>query len=209
MNRFLKISLFTSVVLSLGACTGPRECVGFQEEIPAAIQPVIHLTDDSPVLYQAGFEVLKYKFSGLIAFRRISRDEEIRIALLSEVGLKLMEFSYADQEMKNTYCSPVITKKSIPKFIGSFLEMLIQDPQCKSVCICAEDEECNYFCKTGSEKVLIKTGDSGRTNMQLHKSRNKNVWSIYITSAIIPDEIGVRMKFRTTILLKKITNAFK
>lgn len=209
MNLSLKTFFFLSLVLSFIACRGPKECVGFQEYDTAVIHPVIHLNNESPVLYQAGFEVLKYKFSGLIAFRNINSDKEIRVVLLSEVGLKLMEFNYADQEITNTYCSPVITKKSIPKFIGSFLEMLIQEPQCKSICFFEEGKKSNYFCKARSEMLLIETGDRGRTSMQMRKSRKKSVHSMYIDSNSLPDEITVQMKYRTTILLKKVANAFK
>ncbi len=209
MNLYLKIFSVLSFLVLAGSCSGPNKCVGFHEDFAAVVQPVIQLPGNSPVLYQASFEVLKYKFSGLIAFRKISKEEEIRVAMLSEVGLKLMEFSYSNQQITTTYCSPVITKKSVPKFIGSFLDMLIHEPQCKSICFYAEGGKSNYFCKAKSEKLFIETGEKGLTSMQLYKSRKKSVKSSYIKSTNVPDEITVQMKYRTTIHLIKIDNAFK
>lgn len=209
MIHYPKIFFFLSFLLLLGSCSLPKECVPTQKEHTSVIKPVIHLTDNTPVLYQANFEVLKYHFSGLIAFRKIGENDEIRIAFLSEVGLKLMEFSYLKNQIENTYCSPAITKKSIPKFIGSFLELLIHTPECKSTCFYADGEKSNYFCKAKSEKVFVEVDDGERTKMELQKFGNKGVISSYTGLTELPGDITVQMKYRTTIVLKKVANAFK
>lgn len=209
MIRFLKIFLLLSSVFFLPSCSGPKECIPIKDESSFSVKPVVHLIDNTPVLYRANFEVLKYEFSGLIAFRKLNDDDEIRIAMLSEVGLKLMEFSYANHQIQNTYCSPAITKKSIPRFVGSFLQLLVKQPDCKSTCFFTEGNKSNYFCRTRSERVLIETSASSRTIMEFKNSGRKGVKSTYISSVEIPDEITVKMKYRTTIILKKVKNAFK
>ena len=145
MIRFQKIFLFLSCVFFLASCSGPKKCISIQDDNSFTVQPVIHLIDNTPVLYRVNFEVLKYEFSGLIAFRRLNDDDEIRIAMLSDVGLKLMEFSYANHQIQNTYCSPAITKQSIPRFIGSLLKVLVKQPDCKSTCFYREGNKSNYF----------------------------------------------------------------
>jgi hypothetical protein len=209
MSHYPNIFLFLSFFIVLESCIGPKECRTYEEASDSFIQPVIHLTDNSPVLYQAKFEVLKYHFSGLIAYRKVVESKEIRIALLSEMGLKLMEFSYANNQISNTYCSPAITKKSIPKFIGSFLELLIHSPECRSACFYSDGKKSHYFCRAKSEKVFVETDNDGRTEMELRKPGNKGVKSSYFDSPELPDQISVQMKYRTTIILKKVANAFK
>lgn len=209
MIRYPKIFFFHSLLFVLISCGGPQDCITIQVNTSTDIQPVIHLTDNSPVLYRANFEVLKYHFSGLIAFRKVSEYNEIRIALLSEVGLKLMEFSYSQFQIKNTYCSPAIQKKSIPKFIGGLLEMLIHTPECMSTCLYTRGNKSNYFCRAKSGNIFIETNSDGRLTMELHTSKKKGVKSLYTGSTELPDEITVKMKYRTTIILKKVTNAFK
>jgi hypothetical protein len=206
---YLKIFFFLSFLILTGSCRTPKGCASIQEDYTSLVHPVIHLTDSTPVLYQASFEILKYQFSGLIAFRQQGESNEIRVALLSEVGLKLMEFSYTNHQIINTYCTPAITKKSIPKFIGSFLESLIHTPKCKSVCIYRDGSKSSYFCRAKSEKIFIKTNEDGRTEMELRKTGKKGVKSSYLNSPELPDQISVQMKYRTTIILKKVANAFK
>lgn len=209
MKHFRKIFFALSFFILLGSCRAPKECSRYAGDFNALIQPVIYLTNDSPVLYQASFEVLRYNFSGLIAFRKSVQRDEIRVALISEVGLKFMEFSYYDRQIRNTFCSPAISKKSVPKFIGSFLELLIHQPDCKSVCLYAEGEKSNYFCNAGSKKVFIETVAGDRTAMVLHGAGRKGAKASYIASPEIPDDIAVQMKYRTTITLRKVSNAFK
>lgn len=193
----------------MASCSAPKDCNIIQDDNSTVIQPVIHLIDYSPVLYQANFEVLKYHFSGLIAFRKVNDSDEIRIVLLSEVGLKLMEFSYTNRQIRNTYCSPAITKKTIPKFVGSFLETLVHTPECKSTCFFKEGNKSNYFCRAKSENVFVETYNEKRSIMKLRLSRKKGVSSSYIRSSELPEEIAVKMKYRTNINLKRVSDAFK
>ena len=209
MIHYPKIFSFLSILFVLLSCSKPKECSTMPYDTSSVIQPVIHLVDNTPVLYHASFEVLKYHFSGLIAFRKIGENGEIRIALLSEVGLKLMEFKYINHQISNTYCASAITKKSIPRFIGSFLEMLIFKPECKRTCLYREGDKSNYFCRTGSKKVYINTNNKGRLTMECYTSKKKGVISLYTESSELPDEITVAMKYKTSIVLKKVSNAFK
>jgi hypothetical protein len=209
MKHFLITSFILSVLLILGSCIVPKECLKIQDENLPVIHPVIHLDDNSPVLYQADFEVFNYHFSGLIAFRKIDDSDEIRIAFLSEMGLKLLEFSFSGKQLKNTYCSPVVQKKSILKFMGRFTEILIHEPECKSTCFYTEGDKSNYFCRARHEKVFIETSKNVRTEMHLKQTGKKGTSAVYAASGELPDEITVKMKYSTTINLKRVINAFK
>jgi hypothetical protein len=87
--------------------------------------------------------------------------------------------------------------------------MLIHLPECKSTCYYTEGNKSNYFCRAKSEKIIVKTDDGGRIEMELQKSGKKGVKSTYQDSTELPEEITVQMKYRITIILKKVANAFK
>ena len=209
MNQFLKILSIFELFLVMVSCTVPKECTSIHEEYIPEVQPVLHLTNNSPVLYQADFEVFKYHFSGLIAFRNDMDNHEIRIVFLTEVGLKLMEFSFTGNKMVNTFCSPVITKKSIPKFTGDFLSQLIEKPECRSICFYREGEKNKYFSRKGSKKIFLTAENGNRNEMEIRVRGEKGVKSYYPESDEIPDIIVVKMRYSTTIMLKRVSNAFK
>ena len=130
MNLFRKISLFLSIVICLTGCKTPYKCTVNSDNEDFKFAPVIHLVSNEAVLYSSEIEVLKYQFSGLIAFRLMPDTDELRIVFLSETGLKLMEFNYKNDRIINTYCAPFADRKQVKKFIGKFLYLLISNPLC-------------------------------------------------------------------------------
>lgn len=209
MDLFRIIFLLINLLTVLGSCAGPRECSRAGEENSIEIHPIIFLRQDSPVLYKANFEIYKYSFSGLIAFRKVSGGDEVRIAFLSEVGLKLMEFSYQNNTIRNTFCSPAIKRKSVPRFMSSMLELILHNPDCKSVCFYTEADKSNYFCKASGEKVIVVSDSHYRKQMDIKTGWKKQVNSVYNESDELPDQITIRMKYKSTIVFKHVVNAFR
>ncbi|MBN1599204.1 MAG: hypothetical protein JW894_12995 [Bacteroidales bacterium] len=207
MKYCLKIFSVLSFLLT-AACNTPKSCIPVVEVPGKICQPVIALNSDIPVLYQAGFDIYKYSFSGLIAFRNMPDEEETRIVFLSEVGIKIMEFSCKRNEIINTYCIEPLQKKAALKFTRQLLSLLINTPECKSVCQPAASDKNDYFCKLKRGYQIVEIKNGYRSYVLLHEGRNKIASGEYEQNST-PIAITVNMKLKTRIQLKKVENAFK
>jgi len=187
----------------------PKNFIRVSYPLELQLAPIISLDSTTPVLYSAEFEVLKYKFSGLIAFRRMPENKETRIVFLTEVGIRVMEFTFQNEEITNTYCIEAIQRKSIKKFIESFLQMLLSKPDPHSVYLSKTDTKSDYFCRLKKGNATYEFIANKRTHVLLHKGRKKISEGKYLISSTLPDEILVTMKYNTQIQLKKVDNAFK
>jgi hypothetical protein len=204
-----KLKYLILSLLVFSACNAPKNCIRISNHGDIKLTPVISLDSNSPVLYSAEFEALKYKFSGLIAFRKMPENQETRIVFLTEIGIRVMEFTFRNGEIINTYCIEAIQRKSIVRFIGSFLQMLLDDPGYQSVCLSKTDTKSDYFCKLKKGYATYEFIGDKKTHLSLHKGRKKNSEGNYISSSSLPDEILVNMKYKTQIQLKRVNNAFK
>jgi hypothetical protein len=208
----MNLSILKYLILSIfffSACYVPKNSVRLSNQVEVPLVAIIDLDSNTPVLYSAEFEVMKYKFSGLIAFRYMPENKETRIVFLSEVGIKIMEFAYRDGKIYNTFCIEAVQRKSIVKFLGSFLEMLLSNPECHSVYLNKTDAKSDYFCKLKKGSATYKFTGTNRTNVLLYKGRKKKSEGKYVMSSSLPDEILVGMKHKTQIQLKRVNNAFK
>lgn len=208
MSLFRKIFLFLSICFCLAACKTPSKCLVSSEVENFNFKPVIDLASNKPVLYSSEFKVLKYRFSGLIAFRHMIKEDEIRIIFLSETGLKLMEFNYKNGEINNSYCISLADRKQVKKFVKKFLLLLIEKTDCKNICIEKTNEKSVYFCKTQGIKLNTGTIENQRIHSCI-STRKSTVYGTYSLSAELPDEIEVTMSHKTRIKLKRVDNAFK
>lgn len=209
MSQFRKTYLLLSLLILLTACVNPYKCgIGSQTD-KFYYPPIVHLADNAPVLYSSEFDIMKYRFTGLIAFRQMPEEEEIRIAFLSETGLRIMEFNYKEHEMNNTYCIPPVDKKRVKKFIGNFLLMLIENPECQTSCIEKTDEKSTYFCKIKNIKLQTETIDNQKTHACIN-IKNNRACGTYTDSEFLPEKITVTMsQRRIRINLTRVDNAFE
>jgi hypothetical protein len=207
--NLLKIRYLILSILIYSSCGVPKESIRVSNPLEVQLSAIISPDSNAPVLYSAEFEVLKYQFSGLIAFRRMPEKKEIRIVFLTEVGIRVMEFSFNNGEIENTYSMEAIKKKSIVKFTGSFLQLLLTEPGCHSVYLNKTDTKSDYFCRLKKGNAIYEFNGINRTHVLLNKGRKKKTEAYYISSSFVPDEIFVNMKYHTQIQLKKVDNAFK
>jgi hypothetical protein len=204
-----KLKYLILSILVFSACNAPKNCIKVTNAPDVLLLPVIALDSSAPVLYRGEFEVLKYKFSGLIAFRKMPENKETRVVFLTEVGIRVMEFTFRDGKIKNTYCIQTVQRKSIIRFISSFLQMLLEYPDYHSLCLSKTDTKRDYFCKLKKGYASYEfTGDS-RTHMLMYKGNRKYTDGSYVVSSSLPDTILTVMKFKTQIQLKRVNNAFK
>jgi hypothetical protein len=204
-----KLKYLILSILAFSACNAPRDCISVNNPSEIELAPVISLDSTAPALYSGEFEVMKYRFSGLIAFRKMPENQETRIVFLTEVGIRVMEFTFAKGEIKNTYCLEAAQRKSIIRFIGSFLQMLLSPPEYQSLCLVKTDDKTDYFCKLKKGYATYKFAGKDISYIFLHKNRKNTVEGKYATSSALPDEISVKLKFNTQIQLKRVNNAFK
>jgi hypothetical protein len=209
----MKLSTIKYLILSLlifaAACHVPKDCLRTNTSIIHAIKPIIALDSSAPVLYSADFDVMKYHFSGLIAFRKMIANNETRIVFLTETGIRMMEFKYSDNKIENTFCMDAVKKKLTVKFIGRFIQMLLTEPDCKGLCVTQQNSESNYFCKTKNGYYTFKLNNGVKENALLLNGKNKQAEAKYIDSQTIPDEIKIIMPLHTNIQMKRAINAFK
>jgi hypothetical protein len=209
MNLSQKIYLFLSISICLTGCNAEYKCANLATAGDFAYTPVIHFADNSPVLFSSEFEIMKYRFSGLIAFRQMPEINEIRIVFLSETGLKLMEYKYFQGEISNTYCIAVADKKQIKKFIGNFLLLLIENPACNDICVETTNEKSIYFCK--SQRIKLEAEIKNNQKIKTcYTKKNNRVCGTFTDSEELPDNIVVSMSHKKiSINLTRVDNAFK
>ncbi len=208
MSPFRNIFLFLSILICLSGCNTQYKCA-IQTNEDYVYTPIIHLVDNSPVLYSSEFDIMKYKFSGLIAFRQMPETDEIRIVFLSETGLKLMEYKYFNDEISNAYCIPVADKKPVKKFIGKFLLLLIEKPNCIDICLETTDEKSIYFCKNHGIKLKAEIRNNQKIKACITKKNNR-VCGTYTDAEELPENIVVSMSHKKIrINLTRVDNAFK
>jgi hypothetical protein len=209
MKISLKICLLLNILVLLTGCSTPQNCI--RSEFPSAIafDPIIKLSNDAPVLFNADIKVLKYHFSGLIAFRRMADSSTIRIVFLTAVGLKMMEFSYSNGKVSNSYCLEALKKKSAIKLVDKFLEMLLEQRVVKKTCYNSTLNKSGYFCKLNKGCAELEFTENMKSRILLKECNKKTADAIYSLSSNLPDEINVKMKYKTVIQLKKVDNAFK
>jgi hypothetical protein len=196
-------------LICLSGCNTQYKCADQSYANDFVYTPIIHLVDNSPVLYSSEFDIMKYRFSGLIAFRQMPDTNEIRIVFLSETGLKLMEYQYFLGEIKNTYCIAVADKRQIKKFIGKFLLLLINKPDCIDICIETTDEKSIYFCRNKRTKLKAEIKKNEKIN-ECIALKNSRVCGTYTDSEELPKKIVVSISHKKIrINLTRVDNAFK
>ena len=208
MPAFRRLLLGPSIILLFISCGTPRNCTRIADLPDSLHFPVLPVPVEKPVLYQAEFNVLKYKFSGLIAFRRMNNDE-IRIVFLSEAGPKIMEFVFKDGKSHNTYCMEALQRKSLLKFIGHFIDLLLENPPEKHVCQSTDNKEIIYFYRSGRQRCQVTTLNGEITYAGFRKNRRTRAEGTYEDLSDLPSTIEIHMKYHTDIQLKLIRHAFK
>jgi len=209
MKSLTKVFLLLNILILLIGCAAPKDCIKCELPATIIISPIIKFADDTPVLYNADIKVLKYHFSGLIAFRRMSDSSAIRIVFLTEVGLRMMEFSYENGIAINTYCLDAIKRNSTVRFMDSFIEMLLQQSKIRKTCNNNSLNKSSYFCKLKKGYAEVEYTDNIKDKSIVKEGRKNRIEARYSDNANLPDEINVTMKYQTVIHLKKLNNAFK
>jgi len=196
-------------LICLYGCNTQYKCADRSYTDDFIYSPIIHLVDNTPVLYSSEFDIMKYRFSGLIAFRQMPDTNEIRIVFLSETGLRLMEYRYFHGEINNTYCIAVADKKQVKKFIGKFLLLLIDNPNCADICPETTDEKSIYFCRNKRTKLKAEIKNDQKINACI-ALKNNRVCGTYTDSEELPEAILVTMSHKKIrINLTRVDNAFK
>ena len=207
-QSIIKFLILSACILA-ASCHAPKKCITAGNTQSFTFLPVIALDSNAPALYSADFDVMKYHFSGLIAFRKMTANKETRIVFLTETGIRLMEFRYANHKIENTYCMDAMKKKSTIKFIGRFIRMLLTEPDCRSICAYEENDRNNIFCNTGNGYYTCKINNGVKEQTLFYNGKNKQIDAKYSDSQTLPDEIRLILPMHTNIQMKRAINAFK
>jgi hypothetical protein len=209
MKISTKVCLLLSVFFLSAACYAPKGCISCDRPVNLNFDPVLKLAVDTPELYNTDIAVMKHRLSGLIAFRRMSDSDTTRIVFLTETGMRMMEFSHSNGHATNTYSMDALKKNTTIKFMDSFIEMLLYEPQIRKTCCTISLNKSNYFCKLKKGSAEFEYIDNMKTRTYLQKNRKNTAEARYGLSPHLPDEINIRMKYHTKIQLKKVYHAFK
>lgn len=208
--RIMKIKyLILSIFLILTGCGVPRNCIQCDQSSVLDTGAIITLTNQEPILYSSEIKLLKYHFSGLMAFRQMPDSSGVRIVFLSQVGLRVMEFNYKNGNINNTYCPDIIKKQSYIKFIGSIMKALLDQPDCRKTCIKNSENKSDYFCRLKNGYHELEYFNNADVHLILKKGRKLRGEAQYSRSSCLPDEIKLKMRYHSVIQMKKVDNAFK
>jgi hypothetical protein len=201
--------LILSIILIVTSCAIPRDCIQCDRSSLPGVGPIIGFADEKPVLYTTQLDILKYHFSGLMAFRQMADSSGIRVVFLSQVGLRVMEFSYKGGVVTNTYCPEIIKKHSYVKFICSLIQTLLTEPGYRKICVKNSENKSDYFCRSKKGYREFEYLDNNKKLMMIRNGRNSKGEATYGYSAFLPDEIYLKLKYNAILRMKKIDNAFK
>jgi len=86
----------------------------------------VEIDTTGKLLYRSFIYTPKKSFSGLFLFKKMA-GKKTRIILLSEVGLRFMEFEYSDKEIELLYCVDFLNKNNIIKTFKKNILILLSD----------------------------------------------------------------------------------
>lgn len=164
MKKFLIIFLVFSCCLPSKSQVQPLHK-------PGILGSVLYLPKEKPILYQASFKVLKYQFSGLMVFKQTSKENTIKVSLLSEAGLSVADFNVVNNKAILVKCIPVLRKKAAINYLCRLIEMLVYKPDCTESSI----HGANIYCKCKKGRYIYSPEDEAQQVIYKRGLRKKAI----------------------------------
>ena len=128
MRNYLMIILCLNSILFTSSCSYKSLKPSAQQEL--TFQPAFHEAY-KPILYRANMKFKDFEFGGLLAIRQMD-NSVFRIALLSEVGIKLMDMELQPQKRILHQCNPKLNRPILLKVIENDFRLLFANDRKES-----------------------------------------------------------------------------
>jgi hypothetical protein len=171
------LTQFLPLVISLPflSCSPAGKLGGTESEYPGDIQtfsPLGHF--DGTLLYKTSIDLYNDHYSGLLLIKSIPADSSVRLVLLSEIGLSLMDMEYRDDRFRVVSVQDFLDRSSLLGMIQEDFRVLLLDltrvhsfrveeeDGGKSQVLCFKHNSNKYVyfrtCDTGTYRVDMKKG---------------------------------------------------
>jgi hypothetical protein len=158
--------------------------------------------DYNSVLYKASFDIGKKHFSGLFFFKQVA-DSAVRVVLLSEVGLNLLDMEFKNGEFTLINCNELLNKKILINTLKKDLRLLIEAPKNKSKqklytkkdsYVLKQENQYYFFCNSDSKQTqIIQKSAFKDINIQMPSYREGFPKEILISNKKINLTINLRL----------------
>ncbi|MDO4228217.1 MAG: hypothetical protein Q4C98_00220 [Capnocytophaga sp.] len=141
-----------------------------------------YFTDKEEFLYRASITVYGHSFNGIFVTKRINENEQ-RIALTTDFGNTLFDFSFIDNKLKINYIQEDLNRKIIIKTLSDDFQKLL-----KKQFVCNEKIKIPnttiWKCKDEKEFIYLFENEKQVIFQQINTKKSKK----YTTFAFIIDE---------------------
>lgn len=169
---------------------------------------VIRVDSGNPLLYHASFKVLKYKFTGLVVFKHLPKDNETRVVFLAEAGLSIAEFSYKDGEVECLRVLPMVDRKAAKNYLTRMIKMVLAEDQCSKEKVKTKNENTTRICKGKNGKhYYIYSQD-----LLSQISYKKELWRkahAFVEEGIPAKRVVLQKRNKILVEMKIVDNAIK
>lgn len=124
--RYLAISI--GLVLLVSCASYPKK-QGFEKQAVAtsSLQNPYFSNPDQDYVYKANIEVYDKTFGGILIVKKLG-DQSHRIVFTTEMGNKLFDFSFVDDEFRVNYIMDELNKKFLINILKQDFKVLLADP---------------------------------------------------------------------------------
>ena len=128
MSPFRTLFLPLIISLLLSSCSSTRELGSTETSEKGSIYrfaPLGSISD--PMLFKAAIGISGDHYSGLFLIKRIPDDSTIRVLLLSELGLNMLDLAYRDDEFEVVSVQEFLNKPPLLKTLQNDFRTLLLD----------------------------------------------------------------------------------
>lgn len=193
MRNFLFGNLFLACILFFSSCKKDyyASLVGQEQKVMVSdLQKPIPA--DTTCIYKTGVDAYGQYLSGLLIIKSLKEDN-YRLVFTTEMGLKLFDFEFKDEEFVVHYCMEKLNKKPVLNLLEKDFSLMLArevlgDKEVKKV---QNQDKIEYHWKAENEIRTYYTFQSGRTYAVIARSPKGNVKvSIdYQSGALIPENV--------------------
>lgn len=141
-----------------------------------------HFTNKKESLYRAFITVYGHAFSGIFAIKKISENQQ-RVALTTDFGNTLFDFSFIDNKLKINYIQDDLNRKIIIKTLSDDFQKLL-----KSQFVCNEkfknENTIIWKCKEEKDFIYLFENEKQIIFQQINTKKSKK----YTTFVFVADD---------------------
>lgn len=190
MRNFLSVNLLILLVIVF-SCTRKINPQGSEYAISSkTFRPVI--PKDTTVIYKTGVNAYGHYLSGLLVVKSY-QNENSRILFTTEMGVKLFDFEFKDQEFIIHHCIDKLNRKPVLKLLEKDFSLmmarglkgkkvLLQEKENLKVFVLKEEKEF-FFYHINSDGIIEKIETLS------HKGKEKTLLTFQRESEVVPSQI--------------------